>query len=63
MDQRATANFAARPISLAETTLNCTNPKLAGFGRHDDGAMIIGCGDAALAIELTTSWKICNGGR
>ena len=43
----------ARPISLMETTLNIApSPKAGRFlCRHDDGAMIIGCGDDALAID------------
>ena len=43
----------ARPISLAETTLNIRANSKAGrfLCRHDDGAMIIGCGNDALAIE------------
>ena len=43
----------ARPISLAETTLNIAPNPIAGkfLCCHDDGAMIIGCGGDALAIE------------
>ena len=43
----------ARPISLAETTLNIADNPIVGrfLCRHDDGTMIIGCGDGALAIE------------
>ena len=43
----------AQPISLAETTLNIGANPIAGrfLCHHDDGAMIIGCGDDALAIE------------
>ncbi len=43
----------ARPISLAETALNISANPIAGrfLGRHEDGAMIIGCSDDALAIE------------
>ena len=43
----------ARPISLAENRLNIVANPIAGrfLYRHDDGAMIIGCGDDALAIE------------
>ena len=43
----------ARPISLVETTPNIApSPKAGRFlSRHDDGAMIIGCGDDALAID------------
>ena len=43
----------ARPINLLETTLNIApSPKAGRFlCRHDDGAMIIGCGDDALAID------------
>ena len=43
----------ARPISLAEAALNIAAQPLAGrfLCRHDDGAMIIGCGKDALAIE------------
>ncbi len=43
----------ARPISLSKATLNIAASPMAGrfLGRHDDGAIIIGCGDDALAIE------------
>mgnify|MGYP001468906814 FL=1 len=43
----------ARPISLARTTPNIAPSPIAGrfLCRHDDGAMIIGCGDDALAID------------
>ena len=43
----------ARPFSLAETKKNVAANPIAGrfLCRHDDGAMIIGCGDGALAIE------------
>lgn len=43
----------ARPVHLAETGLNIAANAIAGrfLCRHDDGAMIIGCGDGALAIE------------
>ncbi len=44
----------ARLISLAKTTLNITSDTIAGrfLCRHDDGAMVIGCGNDALAIDL-----------
>ena len=43
----------ARPISLAEATPNIMPSSRAGrfLCRHDNGAMIIGCGDDALAID------------
>ena len=43
----------ARLISLAETTPNITPGAIAGkfLCRHDDGAMVIGCGNDALAID------------
>jgi methionyl-tRNA formyltransferase len=42
----------ARPISLTETTPNIPPNSITGkfLCRHDDGAMVIGCGDHALAI-------------
>ena len=45
--------LGARPISLAETTPDIAPNRIAGrfLCRHDDGAMVIGCGDDALAID------------
>ena len=43
----------ARPFSLAKNALNIAANPIAGrfLCRHDNGAMIIGCGDDALAVE------------
>ena len=43
----------ARPISLSTSTPDIAINLNAGrfLGRHDDGAMIIGCGDGGLAID------------
>ena len=43
----------ARPICPTETTPNITPGPMAGrfLCRHADGAMVIGCGDGALAID------------
>ena len=43
----------ARPVSLAEATPNIAANPIAGkfLCHHNDGAMIIGCGEDALAVE------------